>query len=400
MPSGHRLTHRITQRLVRTSDPRLAQAAGVGAVLSVLGLAMGVWLDRPALLGVAGLLLVGAMMALIALDEQLRAPILVDQPTGGAAPARLLGTAEAEPVILGALPVTPRGPAPVLAAGTVIRNRIYPNALAQLLAADDMPLPDGHAWPDLSKVRGSLAVRAQMAVRFPCNGSVAAASPDAPVYVSYAHHADVATGLYVASLGWRATPVVAFLDASVCPGLSDDERFRLDDAMAAAWHSTFSQTCTPPPVLELLVALGREPGGPGGARILEWLEGARMAMRGGSGLDAILLPWASWRTQLALEARRGGWSESQRNTAEVLCDWLLLQRASAEDLAAADRDRAPSETRGDALSRRDGTGPFVLEQALAVILDSAAVSRLVPDAAAVAALALHDANETAVASAA
>lgn len=403
MPPAHRPPHRLTQRFVRSADPRLAKAAGLGGVCSILGLACGVWLDRPVLLGIAGLMLVGAILALIALDEQLRAHVAdAPAPQAAATPddGRPAGRHMGGPQPLSVSPSRGAIPAPALAPGAVLRNRTYPAVLAQLLAADDVPLPDGHAWPDLSRIRGSLAVRAQMAVRFAFDGPVPAASADAPMYVGYAHPVDVASGLHVAALGWRATPLVAFLDASVHPGLSNEARSHVDDALSSAWHASLSDTCTPPAVLRLLLELNRDATGPGGPWILEQLEGARIALRGGSGLAAFLRPWAAWRAQLANEARRGGWSENQRNIAEVLCDWLLLQRACSEDLVLADRDRGPSETRGDALARRDAIGPFVLEQALAAILEPTAVGRNAPDSAAAAALALHDENQSALASAA
>lgn len=244
-----------------------------------------------------------------------------------------------------------------------------------------MVLPTGQVWPETSRVRGSFAVRAQMALRLSAPGAVEASGADAPLYVTYAAAGDVATGLHVAALGFRATPVVALLDASVHPGLSPVERQQLDDAVHRGWSSVLGGCLTPPPVLQLLTQVAADTGGPGGAYVLEVLEQWRVALRGGRGLSQAWHAWADARAQVAVEAARVPWTAAQRAAADVVLDWLLVQRAAADDVATAERDRGPGETRGDALQRLDAGAGFAFERVVAELLDPTAVARHAPDAA-------------------
>jgi hypothetical protein len=88
--------------------------------------------------------------------------------------------------------------------------------------------------------------------------------------------------------------------------------------------------------------------------------------------------WGAGRAAIADAAHRQRWSADQRGIAELLADWLLIQRAAAEDVVAAERDRGPGETRGDALQRVDAQASFLFERAVAEVLDPTAVARHAP----------------------
>lgn len=363
-------------RLVADGNPRLGTVALGGLVVLVASSLAGVLFGHGAWLLLAGAGSTASLWALVALESQRRArdtgpartrrSAKVLDRNGRAAPA------PAEPPSQGA------GPAPVTEPAALPANRTYPDSLRALLSAD-APLPEGHVWPDTARIRGSLALRAEMAGRVaPPRIAVPASGSGAPRYVDFVDRRDVAIALHGAALGFRATVVVALLDASVHPRLSPTERHALDDAVAKLWASTYASVLTPPPVLDLLARLAADREGPGGAYLLELLEQVRATLRGGRGLDAALARWAASRAMLADAAVRQHCTPEQRGLAEVMCDWLLLQRAAAEDVTAAERDRSPGETRGDALQRVDEEGPFAFERALSELLDPHAVVRHAP----------------------
>jgi hypothetical protein len=367
--------HVLARRIAGPGDPRWAYvvlggfgALLVGTLLCIVTGAVG-WLI-PAALGTAL-----ALVGLVILDDaRSREAPPVDAP------------AEPEPElpalrISTAIPQRPVAPAPPTEPLALPRNRTYPESLKLMLEADAVILPEGHVWPDSSRNRGSLATRAQLAQRAQPPGPVAAVGDGAPLYVSFVAPADVAQGLFIASLGYRATPVVALLDAAVHPGLSTTERHTVDDAVARTWLSAMATVLTPPPVQQLLASLSRDPAGPGGGYILEILEQIRLALRSARGVPAAMAEWARWRAVIATEAERQQCSLDQRASAEVLCDWLMLQRACVEDITVAERDRGPGETRGDVLMRIDGQGTFLFERTLSELLDSGSVARYAPDAA-------------------
>jgi hypothetical protein len=165
----------------------------------------------------------------------------------------------------------------------------------------------------------------------------------------------------------------------------------VDDRIMDALVGQLAGTLTPPTILQWLVAVGSDPNGPGGAYVLEVLEQLRVAVRSVRSLDAASRRWARWRAQLATEAARQRWSQVQVIGAEFVADWLLLQRAMADDIYTAERDRLEGEPRGDALVRIDRDASFGLEGALALVLDPASVSRLAPDEARAAGVALSTA---------
>jgi hypothetical protein len=367
------LTAGADLRLIRVAVAGLAGLAlGVGGVL-LHGAAW--WLGIAA---VGALLAVGAVVAL----DDARRQAAADVAARAAVPAK---PAAHEPVFAARTALAMPAPPEPLA---LQPNRTYPQSLRALLEADAVVLPPGHVWPDTSRIRGSLAVRAQMAARLLIPGPVEATGADAPLYVTYAAAGDVATGLHVSALGFRATPVVALLDASVHPGLSPLERQQVDDAVTRGWSSVLGGCVTPPPVLQLLTQLAADTGGPGGAYVLELLEQWRVALRGGRGLAVAWRTWAEARSHVASEAVRMGWTPDQRATADVLLDWLLIQRAAAEDVATAERDRGPGESRGDALQRLDAGAGFAFERVVAELLNAKTVARHAPEAARAAGTAL------------
>lgn len=368
----------VYARLVAGSNPRLVHVAlgGLGAL--VLATLAFLFSGIAALLLVAGAGAVTAIGALVMLEDEKRRR----EEAAEARRRRAMTPPDAhEPVFPARAAAAQPAPASSTEPAALPTNRTYPESLRALLGADATTLPEGHVWPDAGRVRGSLGVRAQMAAQLSARVPVPATGPDAPLYVTYAATTDVATGLHVAALGFRATIVVALLDTSVHPGLSPAERQAVDDAVARHWMGSFAGLLTPPPVLELLTQLGADAAGPGGAYVLEVLEQVRVALRGGRGLPAAYQQWAQARAVIADEAARQRWSADQRAIAEVLCDWMLIQRAAAEDVAAAERDRGPGETRGDALQRVDAQASFLLERAVAEVLDPRAVARHAPAAA-------------------
>lgn len=366
-------------RMTADADPRLVRVALGGLAALVVGSLAFLLVGHGGFLLVAGLGALASLGALVMLDDEKRR-----QDAAAAARARRAATPPSahEPVFparsgLQAQAAAHAGARPPEPAA-LPSNRTYPESLRALLAADATVLPEGHVWPDAGRVRGSLAIRAQMAARLAARGPVAATGPEAPLYVGYAATADIAGGLHAAALGARATIVVALLDASVHPGLSPTERQAVDDTVARQWTAAFSGVLTPPPVLELLVQLAGDATGPGGAYVLEVLEQIRVALRGGRGLSTAYHQWAVGRAAVADAAARQRWSPDQRAIAEVLVDWMLVQRAAAEDVLAAERDRGPGETRGDALQRVDAQASFLFERAVAEVLDPAAVARHAP----------------------
>ena len=365
----------VYARLVAGSNPRLVRFALGGLAALVLGTLIFLVAGHGGWLLLAGAGAVTSLGALVMLEDEKRRREEADtaRRRRDATPAHAH-----EPVFPARTASADRRPALVLEPAALPLNRTYPESLRALLAADAVALPDAHVWPDAGRVRGSLAVRAQMAARLSARVPVPAASPDAPLYVTYAAVQDVAAGLHSAALGFRATAVMALLDASVHPGLSPAERQAVDDAVARQWLGGFAAVLTPPPLLELLTQLADDPSGPGGAYVLELLEQVRVSLRGGRGLPAAYQQWAAARAVLADDARRQRWSANQRAIGEVLCDWLLIQRAVGEDIGAAERERGPGETRGDALQRVDAQASFLFERALAEVLDPHAVGRHAP----------------------
>ncbi|MDX2184734.1 MAG: hypothetical protein SFW08_12205 [Gemmatimonadaceae bacterium] len=367
--------HALARRIAGPGDPRWAYvvlggftALLIGTVLCILSGDAG-WLV-PAALGTAL-----ALVGLVILDDARSRAVPPDaEPAEPPPELPALRIATASPQ----RPAAPVAPPEPLA---LPRNRTYPESLKLMLEADAVILPEGHVWPDSSRNRGSLATRAQLAQRAQPPGPIAAVGEGAPLYVSFASPADVAQGLFIAALGYRATPIVALLDAAVHPGLSTTERHAVDDAVARAWISAMATVLTPPPVQQLLASLSRDPAGPGGGYLLELLEQIRLALRSCRGTPAAMAEWARWRAVIATEAERQHCSLDQRAAAEVLCDWLMLQRACVEDITVAERDRGPGETRGDVLMRIDGQGTFLFERTLSELLDPGAVARYAPDAA-------------------
>lgn len=377
-------------RLVADGNPRLGAVALGGLGVLVASSLAGVLFGHGAWLLLAGAGSTASLWALIVLESQRRArdagpartrrsaEVLDRSGRAAPAPAPAPASAPASAPAPAEPPNQGAGPVPVTEPAALPANRTYPDSLRALLSAD-APLPQGHVWPDTARIRGSLALRAEMAGRVaPPRIAVPASGSGAPRYVDFVDRRDMAIALHSAALGFRATVVVALLDASVHPRLSPTERHALDDAVAKLWASSYAGVLTPPPVLDVLARLAADRDGPGGAYLLELLEQVRATLRGGRGLDAALARWAASRAMLADAAVRQHWTPEQRGLAEVMCDWLLLQRAAAEDVTAAERDRSPGETRGDALQRVDEEGPFAFERALSELLDPHAVARHAP----------------------
>lgn len=373
LPEMNRL-HALAHRIAGPGDPRWAYAVLGGFAALLLGTLLCV------VTGAAGWLVpaaLGTALALVGL-------VILDDARSRAIPVPAEPTPERELPALRIAIASPPRPSPPAAPPEPLalpKNRTYPESLKLMLEADSVILPEGHVWPDSSRNRGSLATRAQLAQRAQPPGPVPAVGDGAPLYVSFVAPADVAQGLFIASLGYRATPIVALLDASVHPGLSTTERHAVDDAVARCWLSAMATVLTPPPVQQLLASLSRDPSGPGGGYILELLEQIRLALRSCRGTPAAMAEWARWRAVIATEADRQQCSVDQRAAAEVLCDWLMLQRACIEDITVSERDRGPGETRGDVLMRIDGQGTFLFERTLTELLDPGAVARYAPDAA-------------------
>jgi hypothetical protein len=380
-------------QLNMTADPRVLRLGLGSAVASLVafgtfGLTGAVWL-----VWVAVVALTIAVLVLVALEDERRRREEAEaraakQGRGAADRGTPRSVARQRPTPVDGAATGESSQRAAAAAGPVPMARVHAQGLHGLLLPDFEPLPAGMVWPDLGRLRGSLATRVQLAMRVPMHGPLPAGAPDAPGYARFAGAIDVASGLHVAALGHRGLAPVVLLEASLHPGLSQVERLKLDDTVTDTWYGPLGGILTPPRLLAALVGVARDPAGPGGAQVLEVLEQARVSIRAARSFDAACRRWAEWRARIALEAARQHWSERQRDVAEVTVDWLFVQRGAVDDVEMADRERAHGETRGDALLRADAAGALRFEAAVAICLDSSAVGRYAPEAARAAGTAL------------
>lgn len=184
---------------------------------------------------------------------------------------------------------------------------------------------------------------------------------------------------FVGLLGERSNASMVFTQVlqpdSLGHRFSPAEALAIDEALAAAFWETYQGCLMPPAVLRLLLAGAR---GKGGDALLDAIEDFRLEL-----LDAPAFADATdvhtlARVDILLRGAHGEMDDRATAIGEFLCDYLLIQKAIADDVAKAEEERAPDEPRAAVLERLDRARRTTFETAIGVVLEPTRIINRVP----------------------
>jgi hypothetical protein len=182
---------------------------------------------------------------------------------------------------------------------------------------------------------------------------------------------------YAALLGELMNVQIVFLDIAFGDRVPPDRLRSVDDAIAAAFWDRYDGMLMPGRVLRTIAIAAQ---GPSGGLLLGELERARREIYAAATLEEANRVHTGFRVQFLLHGADRYLTDFQVSVGEVVSDFILFQRAVAEDVKRAERERKPDETRAAVLQRLDNRQELVFDKALMRILNTQAVADAIPPA--------------------
>lgn len=181
---------------------------------------------------------------------------------------------------------------------------------------------------------------------------------------------------YVAMLDHVMNVTVVFLAAQEADELTGEKLQAVDDAIAEAYWEKYLGCLTPPRVLETLREQAEA--GSTGELMLEEVESAREEIFDAPTLEDAADVHASFRVQFLDQGADGYLTDYQVAVGEIMADYLLLQRAIAEDIRRAEQERAEGQPRAAILEEMDRSAELEFETMLSKVLRPSRVVDMIP----------------------
>lgn len=180
---------------------------------------------------------------------------------------------------------------------------------------------------------------------------------------------------YVALLGNVMNATVVFLNAGMEGKMDPDTLSEVDEAIADAFWNEYEGCLTPPRVLR---SIQRAATGPSGKIMVEDLDDVRQQLFDAENLEEAAEIHADARLQFLMRGAERYLTDTQVAVGEVTTDYLLLQRAIAEDIRRAERERDPGQPRASVLERLDRSAELMFEEMLSQVLRPQRIVDLIP----------------------
>lgn len=181
---------------------------------------------------------------------------------------------------------------------------------------------------------------------------------------------------YVAMLDHVMNVTVVFLAAHAADDMTGDELKEVDDAIAEAYWEKYLGCLTPPRVMHTLREQAEA--GSTGELMLEEVESARQELFDAPTLEDAADVHASFRVQFLDQGADGYLTDYQVAVGEIMADYLLLQRAIAEDVRRAEDERLDDQPRAEVLEEMDRSAELEFETMLSKVLRPNRVVDMIP----------------------
>lgn len=173
---------------------------------------------------------------------------------------------------------------------------------------------------------------------------------------------------YSRQVAYVTNIAITFLNIGPAGAVPEEERNKVDDAVADAYWNQYQGCILPPRVMRAIARAGAEGKG---RMFLEFIDASRQAILTP---DTTLSQAEEARASMRIDALRlgaaGRFTPYQTSVSEFLCDIFLLERASMEDVLRAENEREEGQTRAELFKKFDEDLSLSFEKMLPKLLKS------------------------------